>query len=103
MMELTAYEAWAVAIGLVGIGLSIVGWGLTAWSKRLESLGNMVDLRMQAMENASERRWNEVAHKMDKHDARIHELHIQVERRVTSLETRVTSILEREAWRGEKS
>jgi hypothetical protein len=56
-------------------------------------------MRLRAMEDASERRWNEVANKMDKHDARIHDLHIQVERRVTSLETRVTSILEREAWR----
>lgn len=98
-MELTGYEVWAIALGLVGMGLTVVGWGLTAWSKRMESLSITVDRRMEAMENASDKRWNEVSNKMDRHDARIHELHIQVERRVTSLETRVAALLERESAR----
>lgn len=86
-------QAWHIAIGLVGIGLSILGWALTDISKRFQEMGTRLDARMRSMDEHSERRWADVERKMDKHEMRIHDLHIQVERRVTSLETRVADLL----------
>jgi hypothetical protein len=85
-------ESWKIAIGVVGLGISValtvVGWGLASWSKRLEGMGEKIDSRLCRMEEAGERRWTDIERKMDRHETRIHDLHVQVERRVTMLEAR---------------
>jgi hypothetical protein len=85
-------EGWKIALGVVGlcvsVALTFVGWGLTAWSKRLDTMADRIDKRLSHMEEAGERRWSDIERKMDRHETRIHDLHVQVERRVTMLEAR---------------
>lgn len=86
-------EWWHVVVGLastlIGIGLSVFGQGFKAWSSRLNEMSERFDNRLASMEEASQKRWNDVERKMEHHDRRIHDLHIQVERRVTFIEARL--------------
>jgi hypothetical protein len=84
-------ESWHLVLGLVGLGLTVLGWGFAAWSKRLNDMGERLDSRLHNIENSAERRWAEIERKMDRHETRIHDLHVQVERRVTMLEARFAS------------
>lgn len=86
-------EWWHIVLGIaatiIGLGLSIFGRGFTAWSNRLSEMSDRFDRRLSNMEDASEKRWAAVEHKMEQHNSRIHDLHIQVERRVTFIEAKV--------------
>jgi hypothetical protein len=84
-------EVWHLVLGVVGIGLSVLGWGFAAWSRRLNDMSERLDKRLTNIESASDRRWAEIERKMDRHETRIHDLHVQVERRVTMLEARFTA------------
>ena len=82
-------EAWHLVLGLVGIGLSLLAWGFAAWSGAVKDMGSRLEQRLTRMEANSEQRWSDIAARMESHEGRIHDLHIQVERRVTYIEAKI--------------
>ena len=86
-------EWWHVVVGIastvIGLGLAVFGRGFAAWSTRLNEMSDRFDRRLSNMEEASEKRWGDVERKMELHNSRIHDLHIQVERRVTYIEAKI--------------
>jgi len=87
------FEWWhgvvTVSATLIGLGLTVFGRGFSAWSNRLNEMSDRFDRRLREMDAASEKRWSEVYTKMDSHEKRIHDLHINVERRVTFIEAKL--------------
>lgn len=84
---------WHLIIGMAGtitgVGLAVFGRGFAAWSARLKEMAAQFDKRLQLMDSASEHRWNEVRTRMAETDRKIHDLHVQVERRVSYIEARM--------------
>ena len=81
----------SISASIVGLGLVIFGKGFTSWSNRLNEMSERFDRRRTHMEKTFNDRQDELEKKMLTHENRIHDLHIQVERRVTFIEASLVS------------
>lgn len=94
----------SISASIVGLGLVIFGKGFTAWSNKLSEMSERFDNRLSHMEKTFNERQDDLEKKMVLHESRIHDLHIQVERRVTFIEASlVNTAARRNRWIADRS
>ena len=80
----------AVTAVIVAGALSLLGKGFGKWADNLEEMTKRMDARLSAIQTSSDSKWDKANEKLDRQEEELKKIHVCMERRISTLEVRVS-------------